>query len=163
EYLDTYFGKFEAALGTQGFGAKGVRALLVDSIETGAQNWSELLPDEFRRRRGYDIAPWLPVLAGVIVGSAEESDRFLYDFRRTLCDLIAEYHYDQIAANAKARGLIQYGEALEQGRPVLGDDMEMRRHASVPMAAIWTYAPAAGGPTPARFADIRGAASVSHI
>jgi hypothetical protein len=162
-YLDTYLGKYEAALGPERIGAKGVRALLVDSIETGPQNWTESLPAEFRRRRGYDLTPWLPALAGVIVGSAPESDHFLYDFRRTLAELIADNHYGQIAESAKARGLIQYGEALEQGRPVLGDDMEMRRHASVPMAAMWTYSAKAGAPMPVRYADIRGAASVAHI
>ncbi len=162
-YLDAYLGKYENALGAQNVGAKGVRALLVDSIEVGAQNWTDTLPAEFRRRRGYQIAPWMPALTGVIVGSAEQTDRFLYDFRRTLGDLIADHHYGRIAAAAKARGLIQYGEALEQGRPVLGDDMEMRRYASIPMAAMWTYSPQVGAPTPVRFADIRGAASVAHI
>lgn len=162
-YLDEYLGKYENALGAQRIGAKGVRALLVDSIEVGAQNWTESLPSEFRRRRGYDLAPWMPALTGVIVGSAQESDRFLYDFRRTLAELIADNHYGEIAAAAKARGLTQYGESLEQGRPVLGDDMDMRRHATVPMAAMWTYAEKAGAPTPPRFADIRGAASVAHI
>jgi alpha-L-rhamnosidase len=162
-YLDAYLGKYENAVGAQRLGAKGIRALLVDSIEVGPQNWTESLPAEFRRRRGYDITPWMPALAGVIVGSAEQSDQFLYDFRRTLGELIADHHYGQIAATARERGLIQYGEALEQGRPVLGDDMEMRRHASIPMAAMWTYSPRAGAPTPPRFADMRGAASVSHI
>ncbi|MFC4314210.1 glycosyl hydrolase [Steroidobacter flavus] len=162
-YLDAYLGKYENAVGAQRLGAKGIRALLVDSIEVGAQNWTESLPVEFRRRRGYELTPWMPALTGVIVGSAEQSDRFLYDFRRTLADLLADHHYGQIAATARARGLINYSEALERDRPVLGDDMEMRRHAAVPMAAMWTYSPEAGAPAPARFADIRGAASVAHI
>ena len=45
---------------------------------------------EFAKRRGYDMQPWLPVLAGRVVESAEASDRFLWDFRKTLGDLIAE-------------------------------------------------------------------------
>lgn len=162
-YLDTYLGNYERAVGAQRVGAKGIRALLVDSIEVGSQNWTETLPAEFRRRRGYELAPWMPALVGVIVGSAEQTDNFLYDFRRTLGELLADNHYGQVAQTAKARGLIQYGEALEQGRPTLGDDMEMRRHASIPMAAMWTYSPKVGAPTPPRFADIRGAASVAHI
>jgi hypothetical protein len=162
-YLDAYLDKYENAAGAQRLGAKGIRALLVDSIEVGAQNWTESLPAEFRRRRGYELTPWMPALTGVIIGSAEQSDRFLYDFRRTLADLIADHHYGQIAATARARGLINYSEALERDRPVLGDDMEMRRHAAVPMAAMWTYSPESGAPAPARFADIRGAASVAHI
>jgi hypothetical protein len=161
-YLDTYLARYEKLLGPSRIGAQGLRALLVDSIEVGAQNWTESLPLEFARRRGYDLAPWMPALAGAIVGSAAESDRFLYDYRRTLAELIADSHYAQIADSARSRGLIQYGEALEQGRPVLGDDMEMRRHASIPMAAMWTF-PQKGTAPPVRFADIRGAASVAHI
>ncbi len=100
-----------------------------------------ILTSRVRRRRGYELTRWMPALTGVIVGSAEQSDRFLYDFRRTLAELIADHHYGQIAATARARGLINYSEALERDRPVLGDDMEMRRHATVPMAAMWTYSP----------------------
>ncbi|HEV7714564.1 MAG TPA: glycosyl hydrolase, partial [Steroidobacteraceae bacterium] len=161
-YLDTYLAGYEKVLGPSRIGAQGLRALLVDSIEVGPQNWTESLPLEFKSRRGYDLTPWMPTLAGVIVGSAADSERFLYDFRRTLAELISDSHYAQIADSARSRGLIQYGEALEQGRPVLGDDMEMRRHASIPMAAMWTFTEKSGAP-PTRYADIRGAASVAHI
>ena len=41
--------------------------------------------------------------------------------------------------------------------------MEMRRHTTIPMAAMWTYSAKQGAPTPTRYADIRGAASVAHI
>ena len=53
---------------------------------------------EFTRRRGYDLRPWLPVLTGRVVESAEASDRFLWDFRRTIADLTAENHYDQLTS-----------------------------------------------------------------
>ena len=102
-YLDAYLGKYENAVGAQRLGAKGIRALLVDSIEVGAQNWTESLPAEFRRRRGYELLPWMPALTGVVIGSAEQRDRFLYDFRRTLAELIADHHYGQIAATADRR------------------------------------------------------------
>lgn len=161
-YLDTYLARYEKMLGPTRLGAQGVRALLVDSIEVGAQNWTEQLPQEFKRRRGYDLTPWMPALTGAIIGSAAESDKFLYDFRRTIAELLSDSHYAQIADSAKSRGLTHYGEALEQGRPVLGDDMEMRRHTNIPMAALWTFKPEQGA-TPVRYADIRGAASVAHI
>ena len=162
-YIETYLDRYAKVLGPTRMGAQGVRALLTDSIESGPQNWTESLPAEFKRRRGYDLTPWMPALTGVIEASAADTDRFLYDFRRTLAELIADNHYGQIAESAKARGLILYGESLEQGRPVLGDDMEMRRHTTVPMAAMWTYSAKQGAPTPTRYADIRGAASVAHI
>ncbi len=166
-YIDTYLDRYEAVVGKDKFGASGIRALLNDSIEVGPANWTPRLIDEFRARRGYDPVPWLPALAGVLVGSPARSDAFLYDYRRTLADLIAENHYGVIARRAKARGLKTYAEALEFGRPSLGDDMAMRAHADVPMAAMWTWTEddvnGGDGVRPVYRADIRGAASVAHI
>ena len=115
---------------------------------------------EFKARRGYDPTLWLPVLTGVIVGSPEQSDRFLWDFRRTIAELFAENHYGEISTELHNRGMGYYGEALEFHRPSLGDDMEMRRHDDIPMGAMWTFKPTQG-PAPSYVADLRGAASGS--
>ncbi len=139
-----------------------MQAILTDSIEVGAANWTPRMIDQFRRLRGYDPVPWLPALTGVLIGSREDSDRFLFDYRRTLADLMASEHYGSIAAVAHENGLKVYGEALEDHRPSLGDDMAMRRHADVPMAAMWTHS-RADGPKLTYLADIKGAASVAHI
>lgn len=161
-YLDRYLAQFEGAVGQEHVGRRGVNALLADSIESGFQNWTDDLLAEFQRRRGYDPRPWLPALTGVVVDSAAASDKFLWDYRRTIADLTAEAHYGQIAESAHARGMTVYGEALETFRPTLGDDMEMRRFTDVPMAALWYFKPEIG-PNPASLADIRGAASVAHV
>ena len=160
--MEAYLDLYAAAAGPGMLGARGVRALLTDSIETGPQNWTEDLPGEFQRRRGYRLEPWAPALTGVVVQDAQASDRFLWDFRRTLAELIAENHYGQVADSAHARGLVYYGEALEDHRPTLGDDMEMRQRTDIPMAAMWTY-PLDKGPNPTFVADIKGAASVAHL
>jgi hypothetical protein len=112
--------------------------------------------------RGYDPTPWLPTLAGVLVGSRADADRFLFDWRRTLGDLMASQHYGTVAKVAHERGLTLYGEALEDHRPSLGDDMAMRSHTDIPMSAMWTFGQKAG-PNPSYIADIKGAASVAHI
>lgn len=161
-YIETYLDTFEQTTGKDLFGKRGLRALLNDSIEVGPMNWTGDMVGQFRRLRGYDPTPWLPALTGVIVESAARSDAFLFDFRRTIGDLLAEHHYGQIAESAHARGLVHYAEALEFGRPSLGDDMAMRRHADVPMGAMWTYRPEVGPRFP-YIADLRGAASVAHI
>jgi len=146
---------------TDGFmGNKGIRALVTDSIEVGPSNWTPSILDQFQRLRGYDARRWLPTLTGVIVGSRTQSDAFLYDFRRTLGDLIASEHYGTIAQIAHEQGLIVYGESLEGLRTVLGDDIDMRRFADIPMAALWTYK---GSPQSRYIADIRGAAATAHI
>ncbi len=161
-YIDTYLGNYYEVLGPQLMGKNGVRALLTDSIEVGAYNWTPDLLAAFKRLRGYDPLPFLPALAGVAVASAEQSDAFLWDFRRTLSQLTAQSHYGQIAQSAHQRGLTYYGESLEGTRVSIGDDMEMRQNADIPMAAMWTYPPAKG-PRSNYVVDIQGAASVAHI
>jgi hypothetical protein len=161
-YIDTYLGTYLETVGPQMMGRHGIRALLTDSIEVGAYNWTPDLPAQFKRLRGYDPGPFLPALTGVVVGSAERSDQFLWDFRRTLAELTAQSHYGQIAASAHERGLTYYGESLEGTRVSIGDDMEMRQNADIPMSAMWTYSPAKG-PRSNYVVDILGAASVAHI
>ncbi len=161
-YLETYLDMYADATGPDLFGKRGLRALLTDSIEVGPSNWTREMVSQFERRRGYDPTPWLPALTGVIVSSRSESDAFLFDFRRTLADLIASEHYGTVAEVAHERGLIVYGEALENGRPSLGDDMAMRSHTDIPMAALWTWRPEAG-PNVASYPDMKGAASVAHL
>ena len=160
-YLEHYIGMYRDASGGM-IGAKGVQAILTDSIEVGAANWTPAMIAQFKRLRGYDPLPWMPALTGTIVGSRAASDRFLYDYRRTLADLMASEHYGTVAKVAHEHGLKVYGEALENGRPSLGDDMSMRRHADIPMAAMWTHRRGEGRPL-TYIADIKGAASVSHI
>ncbi len=161
-YIDTYLGLYAETLGPQLFGKRGVRALLTDSIEVGAYNWTPGLLADFKRLRGYDATPFLPALTGAVVGSVEQSDEFLWDFRRTLAQLTAQSHYGEIAKSAHEHGLTYYGESLEGNRVSIGDDMEMRRSTDIPMSAMWTFSPARG-PRPAYVVDILGAASVAHI
>src|ERR1039457_2573766 len=122
-------------------GRRGLTALLTDSIEVGSYNWTPDLPARFKQLRGYDPTPFLPTLTGVIIGSAEQSDAFLWDFRRTLAELTAQNHYGQVAKSAHERGLTYYGESLEGSRVSIGDDMEMRQNADIPMSAMWTFSP----------------------
>ena len=161
-YLETYIGMYRDAAGPDMVGQKGVRAILTDSIEVGAANWTPKMVEQFRKLRGYDPLPFLPALTGTIIGSREQSDKFLYDYRRTLADLLASEHYGTVADVAHKQGLVVYGEALESGRPSIGDDMAMRRYADVPMSAIWTHS-RAEGPRASHIADMRGAASVAHL
>jgi hypothetical protein len=162
DYLERYLGTYRDAAGADLFGRKGLTALMVDSTEVGAQNWTETMLADFRRLRGYDPLPWLPALTGQVVETPEQSDRFLWDFRRTIAQLLAENHYGEIARIARKRGLTHYGEALEDHRPTFGDDMEMRHFADIPMGAMWSYG-TRPQPLPTYVADLQGAASVAHL
>ena len=144
-------------------GARGLGFLISDSWEAGASNWTDRMIQEFTKRRGYDPRPWLPVLTGRVVESAEASDRFLWDFRRALSDMLAEYHYDQITAILKQRGMGHYGESHEGGRAFIGDGMEAKRTNDVPMSAMWTQRPGVNAELHRYNADIRESASVAHL
>ena len=66
--------------------------VIADSYEMGSQNWTDNYEVKFKEKYGYDPIKYLPVLSGRIVGSAEESERFLWDLRRAVADDIA-YEY----------------------------------------------------------------------
>ena len=161
-YLDGYLKMYADTVGPENIGKDGISWLLTDSIEVGPQNWTNNILEEFQKRRGYDARPWLPALTGVVIKSTEDTDRFLWDFRRTLGQLLAENHYGEIAEDLHSHGMSYYSEALEYHRPSLGDDMEMRSKADVPMGAMWTWA-GSPGPEVDYLSDLRGAASVAHI
>jgi hypothetical protein len=122
---------------------------------------------EFKTRKGYDMLQWLPVLTGRIVESAEASERFLWDFRNTLEELVAEYHYDELTKILHSRGMGRYTESHEGGRAFIGDGMEVKRSADVPMSATWTPGGFGGseaqGVSVRHKADVRESASVAHI
>jgi hypothetical protein len=153
-YLETYLGMFEGAR---------LDALLSDSIESGPQNVTDRMRERFTELRGYDPLPWLPCLVGDVVRDPAASDRFLWDYRRTIADLLASEYYGTIEEEAHAGGLTYYAEALEDHRPQLGDDLAMRSHADVPMGAMWTFDPGSGQPKPTYLADLKGASSVAHV
>lgn len=157
-YLDLYK---EAADGM--LGEKGIRYLLVDSYEAGAYTWTPKLAEEFKARRGYDLLPWLPVLAGEIIGSSQASERFLWDWRRTLGELFCE-NYDRINEIVNEYDLAgRYTESHEGGRAYTGDGMDPKIKATIPMAAFWMENTPTGSSVPSAICDIRESASVSHI
>jgi hypothetical protein len=159
-HIDSYLARLRSILGPELLGQRGLHALVNDSWEVGAQNWSAGLPAEFARRRGYRLEPWLPALTGQIIEDSEATDRFLWDFRRTIADLVAENHYGQIAASLHQHDLIFYNESHEYGRVFIGDGMDAKRDDDVPMGAMWT-----GNfrPQEPYDADLRESASVAHI
>ena len=73
------------------------RRLENDSYEAGAQTWTQEFAAQFRRRRGYELRPWLPVLAGVVVESADQTARFREDWQRTIEELVAENYHGHLA------------------------------------------------------------------
>jgi hypothetical protein len=162
-YMDAYLDSYKQIVGADFMGKRGLRSMTNDSWEAGSQNWTDNMIAEFTRRRGYDPHPWLPVLTGHVVESAQASDRFLWDFRKTIADMIAEEHYGQLEASLKERGMSHYSESHESGRAFIADGMEVKKFDDIPMGAMWTQLPGVDKPLYRYDADDRETASVAHI
>ncbi len=159
-YVAHYADMVAEAMGPS-FG-KSFRYFLMDSWEAGHENWTDDMVQEFKARRGYDPTPYLPVLTGRVVESADVSDRFLWDFRRTIADLLAENHYAAATQYFNSRGIGLYAEAMGAGLPTTGDGLLNKGQVDIPMGEFWTPLP--GQQDSAEHpADVREAASASHI
>lgn len=160
-YMDRYLDMYRDATGGL-IGAHGLRAMMFDSWEASNENWTPSILTDFRRLRGYDPTPWLPALAGYVIDSPQRSDAFLWDWRRTLQQLLQTNHYAQLTAQLHGIGMIRYGEAHEALYATMGDGMEMKASADVPMGAMWQVE-RPGEIEPVYFNDLQESASVAHI
>jgi len=162
-YMEKYLDSYKETVGADEMGKKGIRYVISDSWEAGSQNWTDNMVAQFKKLRGYDPVPWMPVLAGVVVDSSEASDGFLWDFRKTIADLIANEHYGQLEDTLHERGMKHYGESHESGRAFVADGMEVKKFNEVPMSAMWTQTPGVNHVQFSYNADDRESASVAHI
>lgn len=136
---------------------KGIFAVEDDSWESGPSTWTKLFPSEFQRRRGYDLIPWLPALAGLEIAGA---DRVRRDYYRTIGDLIAQNHYGRLRELANRNGLRAFSEAAGPNSGQL-DGLQNGGNVDVAMGEFWI--PSVHRPTPPRRFMLRNAASASHI
>ena len=168
-YFRTYLDMYKKASGGQ-MGARGVQYVLTDSYEAECETWTPAMFSEFKTRRGYDLTAWLPVLAGEVIGSPAESDALLWDWRQTLGDLISD-NYALLSKIAREEyGMLgTYVESHEGGRAYVGDGMDLKHAAQVPMGAMWVTAPWVptfpdGTPDMSVYdADDKESSSVAHI
>lgn len=85
--------------------SKSLNRVIIDSYEVGPQNWSDDFRDKFMQKTGYDPIPYLPVLTGEIIGSVDISDRFLWDLRRVVAELVAEEYVGGLRAITHKNGM----------------------------------------------------------
>lgn len=162
QHMEAYFHGYIDPIATKLgplFG-RSLRFVVMDSWEAGMQNWTDDLIGEFRRRRGYDPTPLLPAMAGYVVGSGETSDRFLWDVRRTLADMWAEYHYGTMTRLLGERGVGTYAEAAGVSLEIPEDTLLNKKNVTIPMAEFWVRDL---HPRLMYLQDVRGAASASHV
>ncbi len=157
QYMSGYLDPIQQAVGTFG---DHPSYMTMDSWEAGMQNWTDDMAAQFKARRGYDPTPYLPVLAGHVVQSGEISDRFLWDFRRTLADMFADNFYGTVEKEANKRGLKTYAEASGVALEIPEDTLRNKSKVDIPMAEFWVHAL---HPESEYYVDVRGAASAGHV
>lgn len=163
-YFTKYLDMYKEATGGM-IGSRGITELLVDSYEAGWQTWTPRMIEEFETRRGYSMLPWMPVLTGEILESVEASEKFLFDWRRTIGELY-QASYASVKDIATEYGIQTVClESQENGRVFVTDGMSIKRHADVPMAACWAKVdrPTSHSTIPVAIADMRESASLSHL
>ena len=133
----------------------GLSFILMDSYEAKDSSWTDDFADEFKRRRGYDPIPFLPVMAGLgTTAGAAKDEQFRRDFTRTKDELQTERHYKRFQERLNAAG---YEFHLE---PYWGpfDRYEASQYCDVPMNEFWEGTPFWGrAKYPGGKADLYGA------
>lgn len=127
------------------------------SYEVRGAIWTPGLPAEFRRRRGYDLLPFLPVLAGAVVESEDVSERFRIDYRRTVADLFIDNFYRASREVAHRYGVKLVAEAGGPGLPLHNvpvDALKAQGALDIPRGEFWH-----GG----RMWVVKETAAASHI
>lgn len=125
--------------------------LLIDSYEVGINNWTKGFEKEFQARRGYALTRYLPTLTGRVVDSTEVSERFLWDYRRTISDLFTANYFGYFADKCHAAGLLCSTEPYDG--PF--ECMAIASKADILMGEFWI----GGGVNP----SVRIASSVAHV
>lgn len=115
---------------------KTLVATHIDSWETGSQNWTPKFREEFQRLRRYDPLTFFPVMTGRVIESVEVSERFLWDVRLTVSDLLIANYAGRFRELAHQHGLRLSIEAYD-GNPC--DDMTYAGQADEPMAEFWSW------------------------
>jgi hypothetical protein len=132
-HFDSYPKKMIEAAGP--LAGKTFNVIETDSWEAGHQNWTQNFERYFREHNGYDILPWLPLYAGECVESLAATENFLRDLRDTFATLIARNFFENMAARARASGMLyETEECLESFARSPNDAY---RAADIPMTTVW--------------------------
>ena len=119
----------EATKGTRSF-----RDLAIDSYETGINAWTEGFEDQFAKANGYRLRRWLPTVAGYVINSVDQTERFLWDYRRTAADLFINNYFGYFKELCEQNGLIFSCEPYGNGN---FDVFRAANIPDVPMCEFW--------------------------
>ncbi|HNZ68919.1 MAG TPA: glycosyl hydrolase [Prolixibacteraceae bacterium] len=153
--FDKWLGEFYRQVPAGDIG-EVLRYFHVDSWECGSQNWSPQFAGEFRKRRGYDLIPLLPVFAGVPIRNSAFSENLLHDIRITIAEMVTDNFYGTLERLSREKNLHFSAESMA---PVMVSDAMLHfRNVEIPMGEFWWNSPTHDKPN-----DILDAVSAAHI
>ncbi|WP_340114674.1 glycosyl hydrolase [Maribellus mangrovi] len=133
-----------------------IEELYNDSWECGSQNWSPVFIDEFKQRRGYDLRPYLPVMAGIPIKNTDFSEQLLYDVRTTIAEMLVDNYHGTMKKLAHEKGVRYSSESVA---PVfVSDGMLHFKNTDAPTGEFWFRSPSHDKPN-----DILDAVSGAHV
>ncbi|HEX8758347.1 MAG TPA: glycosyl hydrolase [Steroidobacteraceae bacterium] len=142
--FQSWFGQALQRIGPQ-LAGKVLHVVHVDSWEAGSQNWSPVFAGGFRRLRGYDLLPYIAVMTGVPLVSADVSERVLHDVRCTINDLMDTGFFRTMGELAHRHGCLLSAEPPNPTFPA--DGMQHFQYADRPMGEFWLRTPRNDKPT----------------
>lgn len=117
---------------------KTLNNILIDSYEVQRQNWTAGFDKQFEEKRGYSLLNYLPCITGRVIGSVDVSERFLWDFRRTIADVFLEKYIGTFKKLCHENGLQL---SIEPYGPGNFNHLEVGVAADIPMGEFWNNAP----------------------
>ena len=134
------------------------------SWEGGNPNWTDGFDSFFAAKRGYELFPYMPVLAGMIVQDADTSRRFMNDFHKTVANAFCENCYRKIGELCHRDGVTWHSEdggPWDRNAPMFvdADMLTFWGQNDVPQGEFWVRE----GYTPSPMTNAKYAASASHI
>jgi len=136
---------------------KALTGILIDSYEQGTANWTDGFAGKFKAAYGYDPMPWTPVFKGYVVESPEQSERFLWDLRRLVADLMPENFEGGLKEKCRANGLTLWHEAYG-GHGFPGEFFNNGKFSDVSAAEFWSAEKPGDN-----FPQCRAASSIANI
>ena len=109
----------------------------IDSWEAGCQTWTKEFDQQFEARRGYWDRKWLITTTGRIVGDLDMTERFLWDYRRTIADLLVDGYFGTLKRLCNERGILLEGEAPGTGIPTIADGIQSLGMMDIPQGEFW--------------------------
>jgi len=131
-----------------------LRYMEVDSVEVdNLTDWTDSFVAEFRKRRGYDPVPYLPVLKGKSFADPQITTRFQHDYDKTVSDLWIDGHYAASRKILNTYGMQLVAEGGHGGYP-RADPLRACGVVDIARGEFWNGS---------QFWVVKEAASAAHI